>query len=138
MPMIGVDTNVLVRYLTQDEPKQSAVATRFFEANLSDRTPGFVSLVVLIELYWVLERLYHAKPQEIVATVVDMLGMAHFHFQEHEAVHAALDDWQHTANRGKVGLPDLLITKLALRSGCSQTVSFDKAAVTSAGMTLLE
>ena len=136
--MIGVDTNVLVRYLTQDEPKQAAAATRFFEAQLSDRTPGFVSLVVLVELYWVLERLYHAEPREIIDTVADMLAMAHFHFQEHETVQAALDDWQHLENRGKVGLPELLIAKLALRFGCARVMSFDKTAVSSAGMTLLE
>ena len=138
MSMTGVDTNVLVRYLTQDEPRQSAIATRFFEKQLTDKVPGFVSVVVLLELYWVLERVYAAKPSEIVATVSDMLAMAHFHFQEHEAVQAALNDWHRLERRGKVGLPDLLVARLALRFGCTRVVSFDKAAIASAGMTLLE
>ena len=48
--MIGLDTNVLVRYMAQDDPKQSAVATRLIEKELSSAEPGFISLVVLAEL----------------------------------------------------------------------------------------
>jgi len=55
--MIGLDTNVLVRYLAQDEPNQAARATRLIEEELSVAEPGFISLVVLVELCWVLKRL---------------------------------------------------------------------------------
>ena len=56
--MIGLDTNVLVRYLVQDEANQSARATRLIERELSEREPGFIGLIVLVETCWVLKRLY--------------------------------------------------------------------------------
>jgi len=58
--MTGLDTNVLVRYLAQDDARQSAIATRWIEEELSPSQPGFVSLVVLVEVCWVLQRLYSA------------------------------------------------------------------------------
>ena len=72
--MIGLDTNVLVRYLAQDDPKQALQATRLIEHELTAATPGFISLVVLAELCWVLTRLYGASPDEIKQTVEDLLG----------------------------------------------------------------
>ena len=50
--MIGLDTNILVRYLAQDELRQAARATRLIEGELSDREPGYISLVVLVETCW--------------------------------------------------------------------------------------
>ena len=54
--MIGLDTNVLVRYLAQDDPAQSARATEIIERRLSDENPGFVSVVAMAEMVWVLQR----------------------------------------------------------------------------------
>jgi predicted nucleic-acid-binding protein len=56
--VIGLDTNVLVRYLAQDDPKQSRIATQFLETTLTGDEPGFISLVVLAEVVWVLVSLY--------------------------------------------------------------------------------
>ena len=56
--MIGLDTNVVIRYLTQDDPKQATIATRLMEKTLSSGEPGFISLVVLAEVVWVLVSLY--------------------------------------------------------------------------------
>lgn len=69
--MIGLDTNVLVRYLAQDEPKQAALATQLVESLTTDE-PGFVSHVVLAETLWVLESCYAADPAR-VQQVVDAL-----------------------------------------------------------------
>lgn len=139
--MIGLDTSVLVRYLTQDDPKQSQAATRLIETELSVRQPGFIALVVLVELYWVLERLYGARPAEIVDTLADMLDVAHWQFQERACVQAALEDWRRVqttrARQPQPHLPDILIAHLARKFGCERIVSFDKAAVRSAGMSLL-
>lgn len=55
--MIGLDTNVLVSYLTQDEPKQAKQATQLIENVLAPARPGFIGLVRLMELYWVLSKL---------------------------------------------------------------------------------
>ena len=56
--MIGLDTNVIVRYLTQDDPVQSKQATDIVERRLTDANPGFVSIVVMVETVWVLDRAY--------------------------------------------------------------------------------
>lgn len=53
--MIALDTNVLVRYLAQDDREQARVATRFIEEHLTADDPGFVSTIVLCEIIWVLE-----------------------------------------------------------------------------------
>ena len=63
--MIGLDTNVLVRYLAQDDRVQSPLATRFLESSLSQETPGFVATVVLAELVWVLESNYQFSREQI-------------------------------------------------------------------------
>src|SRR5437762_609207 len=88
--MIGLDTNVLVRYLAQDDPKQAARATRLIEQELTASEPGFISLVVLAELCWVLTRLYAASPEEIKQTVEDLLGTPRFHLERREVVQAAV------------------------------------------------
>jgi predicted nucleic-acid-binding protein len=133
--MIGLDTNVLVRYLAQDDALQSAIATRLIEQELSAAQPGFVSLVVLTELGWVLKRLYGASEAELLDTVADLLTSPQFQVENRAVVQAAV--LQMRGLKTKVGWADLLIAQIALAQGCSHTVSFDKTAVRSAGMTLL-
>ncbi|CAN7377824.1 type II toxin-antitoxin system VapC family toxin [Variovorax sp. LjRoot84] len=135
--MIGLDTNVLVRYLAQDDPRQSASATRFIETRLSERSPGFISLVVLVELCRVLERIYSATPREIGETISDLLETPRFHLQQREVVQQAVRRFQ-DKKAGKAGFADLLIAQIALDEGCSSIVSFDRGAVRTAGMTLLD
>ncbi|CAN7380738.1 type II toxin-antitoxin system VapC family toxin [Variovorax sp. LjRoot290] len=135
--MIGLDTNVLVRYLAQDDPRQSASATRFIETRLSERSSGFISLVVLVELCWVLERIYSATPREIGETISDLLETPRFHLQQREVVQQAVRRFQ-DKKAGKAGFADLLIAQIALDEGCSSIVSFDRGAVRTAGMTLLD
>ena len=134
--MIGIDTNVLVRYLAQDDAKQAAVATRLIERDLSAAQPGFISLVVLVELCWVLKRLYAATNDELVGTVEDLLGGAQFHVERREVVQAAAL-LMRDRKSNKAGFTDMLIGQIAKFEGCSHTVSFDKNAVRSAGMVLL-
>ena len=135
--MIGLDTKVLVRYLAQDDPRQSASATRFIETRLSERSSGFISLVVLVELCWVLERIYSATPREIGETISDLLETPRFHLQQREVVQQAVRRFQ-DKKAGKAGFADLLIAQIALDEGCSSIVSFDRGAVRTAGMTLLD
>jgi len=134
--MVGLDTNVLVRYLAQDDVKQSAAATRLIESGLSDRVPGYLSVVVVVELCWVLQRLYAASAAEVAESIDDMLAMPVFVFQEREAVQAAVGRVR-ARGGSRLGLPDVLIAELAMRAGCDQVMSFDRNAVRSAGMTLL-
>lgn len=135
--MIGLDTNVLVRYLAQDDAKQAALATRLIEKELSAAAPGFISVVVLAELCWVLKRLYSASTDELIATVEDLLSTPQFHLDRRDAVVATVRTLK--AGKGaKAGFVDALIAQLAAAEGCSRTVSFDKAAVRSTGMVLLK
>lgn len=134
--MIGLDTNVLVRYMAQDDPKQSAVATRLIEKELSPAEPGFISVVVLAELCWVLRSLYSASADELIAAVEDLLNTPQFHLARRDAVIATVQHMK--ARKGsKAGFVDALIAQLAASEGCSRTVSFDKVAVRSAGIVLL-
>jgi predicted nucleic-acid-binding protein len=135
--MFGLDTNVLVRYLAQDDKAQAALATRFIETQLNERSPGFISLVVLVELCWVLQKLYGATTNELAETVADLLATPQFKLQAREAVQEAVQTLR-ARKSGKAGFTDFLISRIALREGCSAVVSFDRAAVRYAGMAAVE
>lgn len=134
--MIGLDTNVLVRYLAQDDAKQAEQATRLIERDLTAANPGFIGMIVLAELCWVLTRLYGASPEEITQTVEDLLATPQFHLERRDVVQGAIE----RAKRGKTskaGFVDALIAQTGEAEGCSQVFTFDKAAVRASGMTLL-
>ena len=135
--MIGLDTNVLVRYLAQDDKAQAASATRFIETRLSDRSPGFISLVVLVELRWVLQKLYGATAIELSDMVADLLATPQFKLQAREVVHDVVQTLR-AEKSGKASFTDLLISRIAQHEGCSGVVSFDRAAIRYAGMTAVE
>lgn len=134
--MIGLDTNVLARYLAQDHARQAAMATRLIENDLSVSRPGFISLVVVAELCWVLNRLYGATMDELVGTLEDLLDTPQFHVEQREVAQAAIRRFKAASSR-KAGIVDTLIAEIAESEGCTYTVTFDKAAVRTAGMTLL-
>jgi predicted nucleic-acid-binding protein len=130
--MIGIDTNVLVRYLAYDDPAQSARATRLIESELSERQPGFIGVIVLVETCWVLKRLYGATVSELRDTVRDLLDARQLVVEQREAVARAL------VRLGEVSgdLADALILGTAEAAGCERIVTFDKAAAR-LGMSLL-
>ena len=132
MRVIGLDANVLVRYLAQDDPTQSARATRLIERELTDRDPGYVGLVVLVETCWVLKRLYGASPAELRDTVRDLLDTRQLVVERRSAVAAALARLGHDAG----DMADALVAECASEAGCERTVTFDKSAV-KLGMALL-
>ena len=130
--MIGLDSNVLVRYLTQDDPFQSARATRLIERQLSEKAPGFISLIVLVELWWVLKRLYRATDAELRQTVQDLLDTRQFVLEQRGAVIQAVKKLDAAGD-----IADSLIVELARAAGCERVVTFDKVA-TRVGMELLK
>jgi predicted nucleic-acid-binding protein len=130
--VIGLDTNVLVRYLTQDDPTQSTRATKLMEQGLSEAEPGYVGLVVLAETAWVLQRLYSATAEEIRETVADLLATSQIVVENRAAVARALT----LSRTGNCALADALIAASAEVAGCTAVVSFDRGAVR-AGMKLL-
>lgn len=130
--MIGLDTNVLVRYLAQDDPKQAALATRLIESLGADE-PGFVSHVVLAETLWVLESCYAADPARVQQVVDVLLRTSGIVVERAESVWRAL--WQFKQNDGEFA--DTLIAVSAADAGCQATYTFDKGAAKRSGMTLL-
>jgi predicted nucleic-acid-binding protein len=123
--MIGLDTNVLVRYLTQDDPAQSRTATQIIEQRLSLANPGFVSVVTMAELVWVLDRAYGLSAQEIAAAVERMLQVDVLVVENEQEVFMAMI----ALKQGVGTFADALIGELAVRAGCTHTLTFDKKAV---------
>jgi len=131
--VIGLDTNILVRYLAQDDPEQSARATQVVEQALTEDAPGFIGLIVLVETVWVLQRLYRASAEEIRETVTDLLGSRSIVIENRDVVARALA----SCKKSSCGFADAIIAASALNAGCDKILSFDRAAVR-AGMTPVE
>ena len=112
------------------------MASRLIENDLTIASPGFVSLAVLAELCWVLSRLYSATMDELLDLISDLLNTPQIQVERREVVQAAIRRFSQGKSR-KAGLVDALIAEIANSEGCSATVTFDKAAVREAGMTLL-
>jgi predicted nucleic-acid-binding protein len=135
--LIGIDTNVLVRYLSQDDPVQSAIANRFFEKSLSSANHGFISLVVLAEVCWVLQSSYRVTEDELVGLVENLLATPQLSVENRDCVSAALQAMSQL-QESKAGFVDFLIAALAKNEGCEYCVTFDKKAGRSTGMRPLE
>ncbi len=129
--MIGLDTNVVVRYLVQDEPDQSATASTVIEA-LTEQDPGFLSLVTVVELYWVLRRVYKISTTRCAELVEGLLDARELRVGQDSIVRAAL-----TASRGGLDFADAVIAELGRVAGCEHTVTFDQRAAQSKEMGLL-
>jgi len=129
--VIGLDTNVVVRYLVQDEPDQSATASMVIDA-LTEKDPGFLSLVTVVELYWVLRRAYKLSTARCAELVEGLLDARELRVGQDSIVRAAL-----TASRGGLDFPDAVIAELGRVAGCEHTVTFDQRAAQSDEMRLL-
>ena len=128
--MIGLDTNVLVRYVMQDDPRQSPRATRLIES-LSPDEPGFVPVVALVELVWVLSGSYGLDRTQ-VATVLDtLLRSKELVLDRAALVTQALNRY----SAAGADFADALIERIAAAAGCSATMSFDAGALKVAAMT---
>jgi predicted nucleic-acid-binding protein len=130
--MIGLDTNVLVRYMMQDDAKQSPRATRLVES-LSADAPGFVPLVAVVELAWILSSAYDLEREQLVQAFEGLLRTKELVIERAEVVWQALRAFQ-SAN---ADFADCLLARSAASAGCEKTMTFDRGAAKSAGMTLL-
>ena len=120
--MIGHDTNVIVRYLTQDDPDQGPVATSIFES-LREDDPGHVATVVWAETYWVLSRSYGFPRNEVVDRLAALSLADEIHPEDPAGVATAL-----RSARDGADFADALIDASATRAGCREVVTFDKRA----------
>ena len=130
--MIGLDTNVLVRYLTQDDPLQSRKATEILERQLSEENPGFVSIVAMVETVWVLDRAYRFSSQEIAAAVERMLQADVLVVESEFEVFTAMI----AAKEGRGSFADAIIAGLGAKADCSCTLTFDEKALRLPGFEL--
>lgn len=121
--MIGLDTNILVRYLTMDHPAQSHAAKRVIEA-LSPSEPGWISLVVLAELVWTLKKTYQLEKARIVGVVEGLLASKDVQLEESEKVQSALLLFRNS----RAGFSDCLLSTSAKAAGCRKVVTFDRIA----------
>ena len=131
--MIGLDTNVLVRYLAKDDPIQTPVAVKLVRS-LSEDEPGFLSLVVITELIWVLRMSYRYRNNEIANVVEKLLQSRELIVEQEELVADALRGFA----TGSADFADYLIERTGQLAGCIHTFTFDRRAATFAGMRLLK
>jgi len=129
--MIAVDTNVLVRLFVNDDSNQHKAVKSFFEG-LNETEQVYVSLIVTIELVWILESVFELKADKIAEILESLLESSQVSYQNSTAVYYALQSYKSGAD-----FADALIASLANDAGCSRTLTFDKGAVKKTGMTLL-
>ncbi len=129
--MIGLDTNIVVRYLTHDDPAQTAAAEKVVNS-LSSDSPGFLSLIVIAELVWVLESLYRFEKAEIEHVLETLLRSKELVIERAEIVSQALRKFAVS----RADFADCLIDRCGYAAECEHTVTFDRKATT-AGMRLL-
>ena len=130
--MIGLDTNVLVRYVMQDDPKQSAKATRLIES-LTPEAAGFVPVIALLELVWVLASCYDLNREQVAQALDGLLRAKELVLDRAEQISQALRIFRGSS----ADFADCLIERTAHAAGCEKTMTFDRTAVSSAGMTLV-
>lgn len=121
--MIGVDTNILVRYIVRDDPKQFSLAEAFLEKRTAD-DPAFVSLIVLSEFIWVLRRVYRFPPGRVHEALMVMAEVAGINFEDELFVLRIIEAG--AALRDEVA--DRIIAHCAGKAGCPSVVTFDKNA----------
>jgi predicted nucleic-acid-binding protein len=122
--MIGLDTSILVRYLTQDDPIQAEQANKIIEDNLTSRNPGFISSIVLVETVWVLEACYDQSKTAIEGIVSSLLTTRQLMVDEADLVYLALKRF----SNGNADFSDAFIAVICESRGCTSILSFNKKA----------
>jgi predicted nucleic-acid-binding protein len=128
----GIGTNVLVRYLVQDDPEQAAKAARFIANECSMDDPCLVNRVVLCELVWVLESAYGYPRARVTVVLERILRTAQLTVEDSREAWAALSEYRNGAD-----FADSLIAIGNLHQGCEHTVTFDRKATRHSGFILL-
>ena len=131
--MIGLDTNVLVRYLTQDDPVQSAQANAFVERQLSSAEPGIIGHGVLCEVGWVLSRAYGYTRKQVADALGALLTCREFQVESPDLAILAVPDYR----QGTADFSDYLLGRAHQRLGARYTATFDRKAAQAPQFTLL-
>lgn len=131
--MIAVDTNVLVRLIVADDPKQAALAQSLIEEAIGEGTTCYVSTPVLCELEWVLVSRYQVPRTEIAAVLQRLLDNSVFTFEDRNVLLQALAAYRHS----RAGFADHLIGAKAQAFGATTTWTFDRALRNCSGFSIL-
>ena len=123
--MIGLDTNVLVRFIVQDDPVQSQEATHLIEKRLTSENKGFVSSIVLCEILWVLKRAYRQPKEQLLAVVKSMLEADVIEVENRDCAWRAYYDF----DEGPADFSDYFIAQINKVRGAPITVTFDENAL---------
>jgi len=129
--MIGLDTNVVVRYLVQDDPDQSALASALIN-ELTETSSGYLSLVTVVELYWVLRHAYKVGADRCAELLEGLLDARELRVDRDAIIRAAL-----ASSRDGLDFADAVIVELGRIAGCDHTVTFDQRAARNGAMCLL-
>jgi predicted nucleic-acid-binding protein len=127
--MLGVDTNVLVRYLTRDDKSQYEKARRLIDRELAKGEPVLVSLLVLLETEWVFRSRYELAKEDILTAFSALLGTADLAFEDEPSVENAVYSWKDSA----ADFADCLIEARNRQLGCRASATFDGRALKVAG-----
>ncbi|MEE9327977.1 MAG: type II toxin-antitoxin system VapC family toxin [Cocleimonas sp.] len=125
--MIGIDTNVLVRYITQDDKQQADKANQFIDDKLSLDNAGIISKIVLCELTWVLSNAYGYSRKDISNVIQQILITQEFVMEDSDLAQQALQSYQN----GNAGFADYFLAQTHSEMGAGNTVTFDKKAAKS-------
>lgn len=125
--MVALDTNVIVRYIAQDDPLQSEAATRVFEEVISDDNHGFITSIAMCETVWVLARAYKQPREKLVQVLTALLKADNLELEHRDLVWNAMEDFR----EGKADFSDYLLARIGKSRGASTTLSFDGKALKS-------
>ena len=122
--MNAVDTNILMRFLMNDDAPQSQIVYALFKRTEKRGDMLFVPVVVVLEMIWVLESAYSISRQEIIASINDLLSMPILAFE----IQPAVQKFVISARKNNLDLSDLLLAQAAAHSHCNKVYTFDKKA----------
>ncbi|MCZ6674614.1 MAG: type II toxin-antitoxin system VapC family toxin [Verrucomicrobia bacterium] len=132
--MTGLDTNILVRYFTRDDPKQWKLVNTFLESNCDSKNSGWISSIVLCEVVWVLSTGYEYSKSQIITLLNQLLLTAELRMEAHDTVRQVIKDYE----TGNADFSDYLIGRLNQKTGCETTITFDKKVAAHLSFTLLK
>ncbi len=122
--MRGIDTNILVRFLTRDDQAQASRAAEILTRECSEEAPGFLTSIVLAELVWTLSRVYQYSREDIANALDVLLNAKELRFEYPDETHYAARVFA----AGSGDFADALTGAIAMQHGCTDTVTFDRKA----------
>lgn len=123
--MIGLDTNIIIRFLTQDDVSQSRKVNQVIEKTIQSGNTLWISHITLCQVVWVLERAYKTPKDEILTILKSFLQTKNIQVEHDELTWNALQDYEKST---QICFSDCLIGRINQNNQCDYTLSLDKKA----------